>query len=982
METYSIGLDIGSTTIKCVVINEKSEILYRSYERHKSLVRKMSYDKLVELKDLLAGHPLKIAITGSAGMGVANVSNLTFVQEVFACARAVQTNYPTCNLAIELGGEDAKIIFFNGTIEERMNSSCAGGTGAFIDQMATLLDVDIDTFDKLSLAATRLYPIASRCGVFAKTDIQPLINQGAKKEDIAASIYQAVVDQTIGGLAQGRPLKGTIAFLGGPLGFLKGLRKQFVKTLDLDEEHAIFPEGAQYFIALGAAMHASNNSEIMNYDDIIKALGKALNAKETVETFEPLFHSPSEYLAFVKRHQEKDVSYASLKDYQGKAYLGIDAGSTTTKLVLLSENHDILYSHYQSNQGHPVTVIKEQLTKIYEENPNIQIASSAVTGYGEDLIKEGFRIDHGLVETIAHYQAASFFNPEVDFILDIGGQDMKCFKIKNHAIDDIILNEACSSGCGSFLETFAISLQEDIASFAKKALYAKHPVQLGSRCTVFMNSSVKQAQKNGASVEDISAGLAMSVVKNALYKVIRLSSKEEIGKCVVVQGGTFLNDAVLRCFEMELGTEVIRPSIAGLMGAFGAALYAKQHTPKKSTILSKEETQHLEHKATPVTCQGCTNHCRLTLNRFNHGTRQIAGNRCDHPVSGVKHKYQHPNAYQYKYQLLSQYPDILDKKITFGLPKALNGFENYSFYYTLLKELGFGVVSSDESTKTMQDRAQQTVPSDTVCFPAKLMHGHIQNLLDKKVDYIFYPCTTYNFDEGISDNHFNCPVVAYYPEVITSNMENTQKVFSPYIALDNPRHIEIELFKGFRRIGFYINYHRMHHAVSKAFDAYHAYKQQVIDFGKEAIAYARQNQLEMIVLCGRPYHIDPYIHHGISDLLVSLNLVVLSEDCISHLKDYQQRQILNQWSYHARMYNAARVVCENSDMELVQLVSFGCGIDAITSDEIRAIMHAHDRLYTQIKIDETSNLGAVKIRLRSLLAAIENRKEEANNGLS
>jgi len=978
METYSIGLDIGSTTIKCVVIDENNQILYQSYERHKSQVRKMSYEKIASLKELLAGHPLKMAVTGSAGMGIAQAGELPFVQEVFACAQAIAHDYPACDLAIELGGEDAKIIFFRGTIEERMNSSCAGGTGAFIDQMASLLNLDIDEFDKMSLQATRLYPIASRCGVFAKSDIQPLINQGAKKEDIAASIYQAVVDQTIGGLAQGRPLKGTIAFLGGPLYFLKGLQKRFKETLQLDDEHAIFPENAQYYIGLGAAMHAASVAQSMDYDHLMACLDKAKNKKETVETFEPLFTSQEEYDAFVKRHQSHDVGYANLKDYKGNAYLGIDAGSTTTKMVLMNEKYEILYSHYQSNLGHPVSVVREQLLKIYEINPTIHIVSSAVTGYGEDLIKEGFRIDHGLVETVAHYQAASFFNPDVDFILDIGGQDMKCFKIRDHAIDEIILNEACSSGCGSFLETFASGLQEDIASFAKQALFAKHPVQLGSRCTVFMNSSVKQAQKNGATVADISAGLAMSVVKNALYKVIRLSSKDEIGKCVVVQGGTFLNDAVLRCFEMELGKEVIRPSIAGLMGAFGAALYAKKHTPEKSTILSEKETKELTHEATPLTCQGCTNHCHLTMNRFSHGTKQIAGNRCDKPVSGVKHKYRHPDLYRFKYDFINNYHDVTDRKIIFGLPKALNGFENYPFYHALLTSLGFGVVSSDPSSKTMQDKAQQTIPSDTVCFPAKLMHGHIANLLEKQVDYIFYPCLTYNFNEGISDNHFNCPVVAYYPEVISGNMEVENKLFSPFLALDNPRHIEKELMIQFRKIGFHFGYRKMHQAVKNAYDVYHDYRRQVMDFGKEAIEYARENHLTMIVLAGRPYHIDPYIHHGISDLLVSMNLVVLSEDCISYMKDYEPRQVLNQWTYHARMYNAARVVSENKDMELCQLVSFGCGIDAITSDEIKAIMQEHHKLYTQIKIDETSNLGAVRIRLRSLLAALENREEDVH----
>lgn len=979
MTAYSIGLDIGSTTIKCVVLNEKKDIVYQSYERHQAQVRQMSYDKIRSLQDLLQNHSIRIAITGSAGMGVASSGELSFVQEVFACAKALHLKNPTTDLAIELGGEDAKIIFLQGAIEERMNSSCAGGTGAFIDQMASLLNLDISTFDKLSLEATRLYPIASRCGVFAKTDIQPLINQGASKADIAMSIYQAVVDQTIGGLAQGRKLEGTIAFLGGPLTFLKGLQQCFKETLKLDEPHALFPEGGQYYIALGAALHAQEHCLEMDYKTLLQHLNQSLSQKETVSAFEPLFKDEAEYQKFVKRHQSHDVRYASLAHYHGKSYLGIDAGSTTTKLVLLSENQEILYQHYQSNLGQPLDVVKEQLLAIYQQNPTLEIASSAVTGYGEDLIKEGFCLDYGLVETMAHYQAASFFNPNVDFILDIGGQDMKCFKIKNHAIDEIILNEACSSGCGSFLETFAQSLKVDISSFAKMALFAKHPVQLGSRCTVFMNSSVKEAQKNGASVADISAGLAMSVVKNALYKVIRLADKDEIGQCVVCQGGTFLNDAVLRCFERELGKDVIRPSIAGLMGAFGAALYAQKQAPLKSRMLDVQAISQLTHQAKPFICQGCTNHCHLTLNRFSHHGQQIAGNRCDFPVSGVKNSHPHPNLYQYKLELLNQYPDITEGKMIFGLPKALNGYENYPFYYELLKSLGFGVISSEKTSKKMQEEAWQTIPSDTVCFPAKLMHGHIQNLLNRGVDKIFYPCITYNFDEGISDNHYNCPVVAYYPQVIEANMDVENHLFSPFLALDDARHIEIELLKSFREIGFHFSYRKMHQAVKNAYQAYEDYKKQIIDYGQKAIDYARKNNLEMLVLCGRPYHIDPYIHHGISDLATSLNWVVLSEDALAYMKDYEQRQVLNQWTYHARMYNAAMVVAENKDMQLCQLVSFGCGIDAITSDEIKAVLQGHGKLYTQIKIDETSNLGAVKIRLRSLKGALENSRKEISN---
>lgn len=970
----NVGLDIGSTTIKCVVINEAKEIVYQSYERHKSRVREMALEKLQELKDLLAGETIHLSITGSAGMGISQTAGFPFVQEVFAGAFAIRDRLNNVDIEIELGGEDAKIVYFQGAIEERMNSSCAGGTGAFIDQMATLLNVDIDTFDEMSLKAERLYPIASRCGVFAKTDVQPLINQGAKKEDIAASIYQAVVDQTISGLAQGRPLKGKIVFLGGPLTFLKGLRRRFVETLDLDEEHALFPEGGQYYVALGAAIHAGMQKESYTYDEVIRRLQLAMQTKEDIATLKPLFKDQAEYDEFIKRHQADDVAYNDLLTYEGKAYIGIDAGSTTTKIVVLDEDCRILYQHYQSNHGNPVEVIKQQLTHIYELAPQLKIGGSAVTGYGEDLIRSGFRVDDGLVETQAHYEAARYFNADVDFILDIGGQDMKCFKIKDHAIEDIILNEACSSGCGSFLETFAISLGVSIEDFAKKALFAKHPVELGSRCTVFMNSSVKQAQKNGATVEDISAGLAFSVVKNALYKVIRLKNKDEIGKEIVVQGGTFLNDAVLRAFELELGHEVIRPSIAGLMGAFGAALYTMKRHHETSSLLSYEEVKNLTHQAKPVMCQGCNNHCHLTLNIFPNGRRQIAGNRCDKPVSGKAKTVELPNLYTYKYDLLMSYPDITDRKVTIGIPVALNMFENLPFWYAFFDSLGYGILKSGKTSKKMYIKGQQHIPSDTVCYPAKIVHGHIAELVDRKVDYIFYPCMTYNFDEKISDNHFNCPVVAYYPELIDANMDVDHFLY-PYISLNDQASFEKHIYTYLRQAGFKVSRKGIHEATNKGYAEYARYQEQVNLYAYKAMQFARANHKKMVVLAGRPYHVDPFIHHGISDLLESLGLVVLSEDSLAHFVGYEKRDVINQWTYHARMYNAARVVGQNPDMELIQLVSFGCGIDAITSDEVRAILQSYGRLYTQIKIDEISNLGAVRIRIRSLLAAMKEREE-------
>ncbi|MEG2684514.1 MAG: acyl-CoA dehydratase activase [Erysipelotrichaceae bacterium] len=980
--SYKLGLDIGSTTIKAVVLDDNNDIVYKSYERHMSRVREMALDKLVELRETFGNHSIKASITGSAGLGLAKIAEISFVQEVFATAGAVRKFAPESDVVIELGGEDAKIIFLKGTLEERMNSTCAGGTGAFIDQMSSLLNLNPNELDALSLQHTKLYPIASRCGVFAKTDIQPLINQGADKANIAASIFQAVVDQTIAGLAQGRDIEGNVLFLGGPLSFLKGLQQRFIETLKLDKDKAIFPDLAPYYIALGAATYAIDTKDEYSYTDLLQRFTKVINTKIENKGLPPLFINEEAYRLFQNRHSKSNVKYINIAEYIGEAYLGIDAGSTTTKIVLMTPNNEILYSNYSSNQGSPIDVIKEQLIHIYNEcGNNIKIASCAVTGYGEELMRKAFHVDFGVVETIAHYSAAKYFNPKVDFIIDIGGQDMKCFRIKDESIDDIILNEACSSGCGSFIETFAKSLGYDISEFASLGLKGQSPVDLGTRCTVFMNSSVKQAQKNGASIEDISAGLATSVVKNALYKVIRIKDVNDLGNNIVVQGGTFLNDTVLRSFEVELGKNVIRPSIAGLMGAFGAAMYAKKHKVKASTLLSLKELQSFTHTSSAINCKGCTNHCNLTINKFVDGSRHIAGNKCEKPTGNTITTTDLPNLYETKYDMITSYATLSNEANTksplgtIGIPMVLNMYENVSFWHTFLTELGFEVVYSDRSNKQLYLLGQHTISSDTVCYPAKLVHGHIQSLINKKVDRIFYPCLTYNFEEHISDNHFNCPVVAYYPEVISANMNLEDIPFLyPYLALDDPKRFNKKMMQYLKLQGINISKQKLEAASTSAYSAYATYKEQVFIAGEKALNYALANDKNVIVLAGRPYHIDPEINHGIHKLLNSLGFVVISEDSIRPILPYDRLNILNQWTYHARMYNAAKYVTTHSNVELVQLVSFGCGIDAVTTDEVKSILQDAHRLYTQIKIDEIDNLGAIKIRIRSLLAAMEERK--------
>ena len=972
-----VGIDIGSTTVKVVVLDEQNQVLFRSYERHYSKTRERACETLHSIEDMLRGKEVKLVITGSAGLGVAKAAGLDFVQEVYATAAAVNTYIPDTDAVIELGGEDAKIIFFGGALEERMNGSCAGGTGAFIDQMATLMNVTVNELDELSLKHEKIYPIASRCGVFAKSDIQPILNQGGRKEDVAASIFQAVVDQTVAGLTQGRELKGKIVFLGGPLTFLKGLRERFVETLQLDEEHAIFPKDGDCFAAIGAAL-CSEEYAARPFEELLKLLEESRDATTVVDTMPPLFQSQEEYDAFVARHNASTPPQLDIHTYTGDAYLGIDAGSTTTKMALIAPDGGLLYTYYHSNQGNPVSVVLPQLKEIYKLcGDRITIKGSAVTGYGEDLIKNAFNCDLGLVETVAHYRAAAHFNPEVDFIIDIGGQDMKCFKIRNGAVDSIMLNEACSSGCGSFIETFAKALGYSIADFAKMGLFAQRPVNLGSRCTVFMNSSVKQAQKDGASVEEISAGLSISIVKNAVYKVIRAASADDLGKHIVVQGGTFYNDAVLRAFEQELKRDVTRPTISGIMGAFGAALAARNLHLEKSTLLGPEALENFTHTAKPVTCNLCTNHCSLTVNTFDGGRRFISGNRCSRPLG--KEKVELPDLYNYKYRKLRSMEGKgfgNGSRGRIGIPFGLNMYENLPFWFELFTRLNFEVVLSPESSRKLYIKGQRTIPSDTVCYPAKLLHGHVQALVEAGVDAIFYPCMSYNFDEKTSDNNYNCPVVAYYPELLAANVPDLKKTrfLYPYAGLHRQ--------KDYERIGsqwfsdtFGIPRREVVHAIRAAYQAYDLYKQEIRAVGQSYIDKARAEGRPIIVMAGRPYHIDPEINHGINDLITSFGFVLVSEDAVAYHEDYAPRKVLNQWTFQSRMYNAARYVCTQPDMQLIQLVSFGCGTDAITGDEVRSILEEGGKLYTQLKIDDISNLGAVRIRVRSLMAAMEERDQ-------
>ena len=972
--TLSLGIDIGSTTAK-LVLAEGGKILYQKYERHLSQVRQKLYYMAREIRPLIEGKRFTAAISGSAGMGLAEAAGIPSVQEVYATSEAVKALEPEAGTVIELGGEDAKVIFFKGGVDERMNGTCAGGTGAFIDQMATLLDVSVEEMDRLSLQAERLYPIASRCGVFAKTDIQPLLTQGARKADVAASIYQAVVNQTIAGLIQGRTIEKKVLFLGGPLYYCQGLRKRFSETLKLDENEAVFPEYGRFAVAIGASIYARSSGKTFTEDTLEAALKSALYAHTVSSRLAPLFKDEADYRAFAARHARATVPARDPSAYSGPAWLGIDCGSTTTKLVLLSKDREILYSYYSSNQANPVGIIRSELQKIRALcGDAITICGSAVTGYGEELVKSAFGVDIGVVETIAHYTAARHFRPNVDFIIDIGGQDIKCFKIRGGAIDSITLNEACSSGCGSFIETFARSMGHTAAEFAALGLRSAAPVNLGSRCTVFMNSSVKQSQKEGATVEDISAGLSISVVKNAIYKVIRVGSPQELGENIVVQGGTFLNDAVLRAFEKELGGEVVRPAIAGLMGAYGAALYAMRL--EKSGLISADALETFEHTARSAVCQGCTNHCHLTVNSFSGGRRFISGNQCEKGAGIRLTGEKLPNLYEFKREKIYGLPKGENRRGRVGFPMALGMLELAPLWHGIFTSLGFEVALSGPSTRRIYEKGQFSIPSDTACYPAKIMHGHIETLIDEGVDAIFYPCLSYNLDEG-GDNCYNCPVVAYYSQLLHGNMDRLKEVkfLYPFFNINSERELAKE-FYGFLAESFPGQSFRkgdVKRAVQAGMAALRGYMAAVREEGKKALAFAREHGRRVMILAGRPYHIDPEISHGIDKLATSLGFVVVSEDSVFDLATLPRVKVLNQWTYHSRLYRAAQYASEHDDTQLVQLVSFGCGVDAITTDEVRAILEAHGKYYTQIKIDEITNLGAVRIRLRSLIGALEEK---------
>ena len=969
-----VGLDVGSTTIKCVVLDNTDNIIYSTYERHFSHILEKTEELLRRVSEqYIPGGRADLAISGSAGMGMAESVGVPFVQEVFATRVAAGKLTPGTDVIIELGGEDAKILFLTNGTEVRMNGSCAGGTGAFIDQMATLLKMTADEMDAAAQRAEKTYTIASRCGVFAKSDVQPLINQGAKAEDIAASIYQAVVNQTIAGLAQGRPIRGNVLYLGGPLTFSRCLRSSFDKTLGVK---GTCPENSLLFVALGAAFYSDREFDLKEVADRLQEHG----ASETYRSQPPLFESQEEYETFKARHAKAAVPRVPFgSDYAAPVHIGIDSGSTTVKMTVIDQDARILFTDYRPNLGNPVPLIREVLQQLYDEHPALHVASVTTTGYGEDLAKNAFHADYGVVETVAHFTAARHFLPNVDFIIDIGGQDMKCFKIEDGAISNIFLNEACSSGCGSFLQTFAQALGYDVKEFAKLGLFADRPVDLGSRCTVFMNSSVKQAQKDGATVENISAGLSISVVKNAIYKVIRAASPEELGRNIVVQGGTFYNEAVLRAFEKEMGVEVIRPDIAGLMGAYGAALYGrgKAANGQTSTLLDREALAAFHQETRSEVCGRCGNNCQLTINTFADGDTFISGNRCDRPVTG-KADTGERNLYAYKRKLILGYKPVPGKRGKIGIPLCLNMWELLPFWYTFFTKLGFAVYHSPLSSRDLYLKGQGTIPSDTACFPAKLAHGHIQFLSKLGLDAIFYPCMTYNIDEGLGQNHYNCPVVAYYPEVIAGNCPEIKdiKFIYDYVGLHRPKDFTKKIHDILRRFFPDITKNEVKEAADASYAEYAHHMSLIRKEGERIIEQARAEGRRIIVLAGRPYHVDPEVNHGIDTLITRSGAAVVTEDSISNRVDKFPTTVLNQWTYHSRLYAAAKYCCSQPDMDLVQLVSFGCGVDAITSDETREILQAGGKLYTQLKIDEITNLGAVRIRLRSLFAALDEQDEK------
>ncbi len=980
-----MGLDVGSTTVKVVILDKNYKLVYSRYERHYADIKKTIQNLMNDAYTNFKNCDVLVKTTGSGGLSVSKWLDISFIQEVVSSTNAIEKYYPHTDVVIELGGEDAKITYLSGQIEQRMNGTCAGGTGAFIDQMAALLQTDALGVNELAKKHTTIYSIASRCGVFAKTDVQPLLNEGAAKENIAASVLQAVVNQTIGGLACGKPIKGNVAFLGGPLYFLSELRERFIETLHLTKDEVVFPENSQLFVAIGAALDAKDE-KIITFENLVKRVNLWDNeVSNEVSTLRPLFKDENELKEFKNRHSKNEVKEKNLQEYKGKAYLGIDAGSTTTKVVLIGEDGSLLYSHYGSNQGSPFNSTVTVLKDLYDNLPeNVEIVNSAVTGYGESLLKEALSIDIGEIETIAHYKASEFFLPGVDFILDIGGQDMKSMKVKDGVIDSIMLNEACSSGCGSFLETFAHSMNLKIHEFAEKSLTSRSPVDLGTRCTVFMNSSVKQAQKEGATIPDIAAGLSYSVIKNAIFKVIKIREPKELGEKIIVQGGTFLNDGVLRAFELVSEREVVRPNIAGIMGAFGAALISKERyiEGSKTTLLSKDDLKVFNMNTDTRRCGLCGNNCLLTVNKFSDGRQHITGNRCERGAGIEEKKESVPDLYEYKYERVFSYKPLKKdeaKRGSVGIPRVLNQFENYPFWFTFFTELGFRVQLSPRSSKNVYGKGIDSIPSESACYPAKLAHGHIESLVEMGLDFIFYPCIPYEKKENANaDNHYNCPIVTSYPEVIKNNMEILKDkdilFMNPFLPIYHKKKLKKRLLEEFKFMG--IDKQEINNAVDKAWEEEEKCKQDIRKKGEEVLKYIEESGKRAIVLAGRPYQIDPEIHHGISGLITSFDMPVLTEDSIAHLgKVERPLGVVDQWVYHSRLYNAASFVAAHPNLELIQLNSFGCGLDAVTTDEVKEILDNYGKIYTTLKIDEGSNLGAAKIRIRSLKAALEEREK-------
>ena len=989
-----IGLDVGSTTVKVVVMNDKLETIDMSYKRHFSDTKNTVCDCLTELTNKYPNNEFTIALTGSGAMSAANFLELPFIQEVVSCKRAVEKYIPQTDVVIELGGEDAKIIYFDKSIEQRMNGTCAGGTGAFIDQMASLLNTDTAGLNELAKNYKTIYPIASRCGVFAKTDVQPLLNEGAAKEDIAASIFQAVVNQTISGLACGRPIRGNVAFLGGPLNYLSELRQRFIETLHLTPETTIIPEEAHLLVAKGAALDSVNSTPISVEKLKSKIEVLRISHDDTSVPLKPLFSIDADYEEFKKRHDNDKVPRADLNSYTGDAFIGIDAGSTTTKLVLIDRDSNLLYSMYGSNEGNPLNSVIKMLKELYSILPEgVKLRYSGVTGYGEKLIQTALNIDLNEIETIAHYTAAKQFMPNVTSIVDIGGQDMKYIKIKNGVIDNIMLNEACSSGCGSFIETFAKSLNLSIEEFVDEALKSRRPVDLGSRCTVFMNSKIKQAQKEGYSVGDISAGLSYSVIKNAIQKVMKVRDTKTLGDHIVVQGGTFYNDAVLRAFELIVGKNVVRPDISGLMGAYGVALLAKEQFEANfdmeyfSTISKLDELDKLDIKVTHTRCNLCENHCLLTINKFSNGKKHISGNRCERGAGIVSDNTKLPNLIKYKFERIFNYTPLEEKDAprgTIGIPRVLNMYEDYPFWFTFFTSLGFRVILSEKSNRKTYEKGMESMPSESVCYPAKLAHGHIISLLNAGIKTIFYPCIPYSRKEyEKADNHYNCPIVISYSEVLKNNIEELKdksiKFLNPFLPFDaknlTKRILELDEFKEYN-----FTKKELLEAANKAEEEYQNCRNDIHNKGKETLEYIEKNNLKGIVLAGRPYHVDPEINHGIDTLITSLGLCVLTEDSIANLDEAKRPlRVVDQWMFHARLYAAAEFVGKHDNLELIQLNSFGCGVDAVTTDQVEEILSSYEKMYTLIKIDEVNNLGAVRIRIRSLLASMEKRLSKKHN---